>query len=134
MYEHRHQREFGQIVGLAWRLVRSEQGGWAVLFYYALMHLAGIANRAGLRRLADRLRRFIRISRVEAGCSSLLRAKYRFVVTDVGGCAVDIDNEHDYDVVSQRYDTWRKAQRERAERLYGPLPLPASASPVEREK
>ena len=27
MYEHRHQREFAEIVGLAWRLLRSERGG-----------------------------------------------------------------------------------------------------------
>ena len=32
IYEHRHQREFGQILGLAWTLLRSEQGGLPVLF------------------------------------------------------------------------------------------------------
>ncbi len=117
MYENRFQREWGSVAILAWRLLW--RGGLTMLMYYALMHVAGIANRVGLRRLADRLRRFIHIARIEAGCSSLLRAKYRFVVTDVGGCAVDIDNEHDYDVSKRRYDEWIKAQAERAQRLQG---------------
>ena len=38
------------------RILRSEGGGLAVLFYYALMHVAGIADRRGLRWLADCLR------------------------------------------------------------------------------
>jgi GTP:adenosylcobinamide-phosphate guanylyltransferase len=129
LYEHRHQREFWQIVGLAWRLLRSERGGFAVLGYYGLMHLAGALDRRGIRRLADRVRRWIPIARIEAGCSTLLRGDFQFVVTEGGGCAVDIDNEHDYDVAAARYEEWRKDQLARVEQLYGPLPLPASVDP-----
>ncbi len=125
MYEHRYQRQFWQIVGLAWRLLRTEQGGVRTVFYYGLMHLAAIADRWGLRRLADWLRRGISLSRVEAALGSLLRASTRFVVTDVGGCAVDIDNEEDFDAARQRYAEWRKQQEARGEALYGPLLLPA---------
>jgi CTP:molybdopterin cytidylyltransferase MocA len=125
MYEHRHQREFAQILGLAWRLLRSERGGFAVLGYYALMHLAGALDRRHMRWLADLVRRWIPIARIERGCSSLLRGDFHFVVTEGGGCAVDIDNEHDYDVAAARYDEWRKEQLARVEQLYGPLPLAA---------
>jgi hypothetical protein len=48
------------------------------------------------------------------------------VITEGGGCAVDIDNEHDYDIAELRYDEWRKDQLARVEQLYGPLPLPLS--------
>ncbi len=125
MYEHRYQRQFGQIVGLAWRLVRSEEGGFRILLYYLLMQLASIADRWGWRRIADRLRRSISLARVEAAVSSLLRASFRTVVTDVGGCAVDIDNEHDFDAARERGAEWRARQERRAEALVGPLPLPA---------
>jgi hypothetical protein len=128
MYEHRHQKEFGHIAKLGWTLVRSEQGGLRVLGFYLLMHLAGIANRNGWRHLADWLRRLIPIGHIEAACSQLLRTRFRFVVTDVGGSAVDIDNEHDYDVARVLYADWARAQNRRAEQLYGPLPLPARAS------
>jgi hypothetical protein len=124
MYEHRHQRELGEIIGLAWRLLRKERGGLRVLFYYALMHLAGFADRRGWRRIADRVRRWVPVARVERGCSDLLRTEFRFVSTEVGGCALDIDSEHDYDVSRARFREWCEAQRALAERLHGPLPLP----------
>ncbi len=122
MYENRYQREFGNILKLAWALVREERGGLTVLYYYGLMHLAALADRWGLRRVADRLRSWIPMPRIEAGCSSLLRASFGFVSTRVGGCAVDIDNEPDYDAARARYDEWTAAQRERAAKLVGALP------------
>ena len=126
MYEHRHQREFGSTLGLAWRLLRSERGGFAVLGYYALMHATGIADRKGFGWFADLLRRMIPLPRIERGITGLLGGTFRFVITEAGGCAVDIDNEGDFDIAEERYDEWRKDQLERAERIYGPLPLPAS--------
>ena len=128
MYEHRHQREFAEIAGLAWRLLRSDRGGFAVLGYYGLMHLAGVLDRRGLRRIADAVRRWIAMGRIERGVGGLLRASFRFVVTEGGGCAVDIDNEHDYDVAAKRYEEWRKEQLARVEQLYGPLPLTEGAA------
>jgi GTP:adenosylcobinamide-phosphate guanylyltransferase len=133
MYEHRHQREFAQIVGLAWRLLRSERGGFAVLGYYGLMHIAGALDRRGIRWLADRVRRWIPLARIEAGISTLLGGTFQFVVTEGGGCAVDIDNEHDYDIAALRYHEWRKDQLARVEQLYGPLPPSAAAESESRE-
>jgi hypothetical protein len=127
MYEHRYQKQFGQIVSLAWRLLRSEEGGLRILFYYLLMQMASIADRWGWRSSADRLRRRISVARVEAAISSLLRCSFRLALTDVGGCAVDIDNEPDYDAARLRFADWRARQERRAEALHGPLPLPPLA-------
>jgi hypothetical protein len=124
MYEHRHQREVWPIIGLAWQLLMREGGGLVVLWYYACLHLASLAERRGWRRLADLVRRLIPIARIERGVSRLLRASFRFVVTDVGGCAVDIDTEPDYEAAKRRFAEWSKSQTERAESAYGPLPLP----------
>ena len=123
LYRNRFQRELGSVVTLAWRLLTSERGGLGLLYYYLLMHCAGIVDRRGYRRLADALRRFVPLARVEAGCSDLLRASFRFVVTEAGGAAIDIDNEHDYDVAKLRYAEWSKLQAERAEQLYGTAAL-----------
>jgi GTP:adenosylcobinamide-phosphate guanylyltransferase len=125
MYEHRHQREFGQIAGLAWRLLRSERGGFAVVGYYLLMHCAGFADRWGLGGLADFVRSYIPMPRIERGCSSLLGASFRFIVTEGGGCAIDIDTEREFDAARLRYEAWQAAQRARVLRLYGRA-LPAS--------
>lgn len=127
MYENRYQRQLGNALRLAWRIATDEGGGLRVLFYYALMHLAGVADRRGLRRTADRIRRAVDLQRTERACGALLDTRFRFVVTEVGGCAVDIDNETDFDCAEARFEEWAAAQRELAERLHGPLPLPESA-------
>jgi GTP:adenosylcobinamide-phosphate guanylyltransferase len=132
-YEHRYQKQFGNIVGLAVRLMRKEEGGLRILGYYVLIHIAGIANRRGWRRLADWLRAWIPLDRVAEACSALLGADFRFAVTNIGGCAVDIDNEGDYDVAKLAFEAWRTVQLERAERLYGRLPATSAAAAGESE-
>lgn len=128
MYEHRYQKRVGQALALAWHLMRTEEGGLKLVAYYVLMHLAAFADRRGWRALADRLRRGISIGRVEAALSSLLRSSFRFAITDVGGCAVDIDNERDYHAARARFKEWRSQQERKAETRYGPRQLPPRES------
>ncbi len=114
LYRHRHQKELGQIATLAWRLFTTERGGFAVVWYYGLMHLAGFCDRRRWFRIADWVRRRIPMARIEKGCGSLLRTRFRFVVTEVGGAAIDIDTEEDYEAANARFAEWRAAQEERA--------------------
>ena len=129
MYEHRYQKEWGNALGLAWRLLRDEAGGLAVVAYYGLGHLAGAANRKGWPRLADWIRSWVPIARIERGCGGLLGASFCFGVTEVGGCAIDIDNEDEYDAARERYSQWQKTQHQRARDLYGPPALAAAGAP-----
>jgi hypothetical protein len=125
MYEHRYQRELGNALSLAWQTLRREGGGFAVLYYYALMHVAGWFDRHGLMRAADRLRRGVSLPRVEGCISRLLATNFRFVVTEMGGCAIDIDNREQWDAARTRYELWRARQLDRAAALYGE-PSPAA--------
>lgn len=132
MYENRYQRQLGPILRLAWRILFREGGGFPVLFAYALMHLAGFFDRRGWRRLSDRLRGYLTLERVGGYCGRLLDTNYRFIVTEGGGCAVDIDNEEDLEIARLRCAEWRAAQEERVRRIYGALPLPErTGEPVE---
>ncbi len=117
MYRHRYQQQIGPIIALAWRLLRSEQGGFAIVAYYALMHLAALADRRGWRRLSDWLRWTIPISRIERAISGLLGTTFAFVATEIGGCAIDIDNEADYEAATRCFERWRLEQALRAERV-----------------
>jgi hypothetical protein len=130
MYDHRHQRELGQMLALAWRLLRYEKGGLSVLWYFLLMHLAMQADEHGWRGLADRIRRLIPIARIERGVGDLLGTRFRFVVTDVGGCAIDIDLDEQLDAAEARFEEWRAVQARRAQELVGPLALPPGREPV----
>jgi hypothetical protein len=127
MYEHRYQKELLHAVALAWRILTYKGGGISLVLYYAVMHVAGLADRARLRGLADALRRFVSFARIDRACSQLLDTRFRLIVTEVGGCGIDIDNERDVDTARERFEEWTKQQAEHAARLHGPAPLPASA-------
>lgn len=127
MYEHRHQQRTWNMFALGYKLLASDGGGLRVAFFYALIHLGGLADRYGLRRLADWFRRVNTLARTEDAISRILKTKYRFVLTDVGGCAIDVDTEQEYDAVKARFNEWTEAQRARAVKLHGELALPAVA-------
>lgn len=59
--------------------------------------------------------------------SALLATDFRLVVTEAGGCALDIDNDADCEAARARFEEWQESQRRRAEELYGPPALPARA-------
>ncbi len=127
MYEHRHQREFWNMAVLAWKLFWPKAGGPMIVLLYSIMHLAGLADRWGMRWLADWLRGIVTVEVNERVCSRILDTRFRFVTTEAGGCAIDVDLEDEYDAVQEHFADWKKAQDARAEALYGPLPLPAAA-------
>jgi hypothetical protein len=130
MYEHRYQKELGQVIGLAWRILTNQGGGPSIVFYYGFMQLALLCDRAKLRGLADVIRRAVPLARIERACSSLLDARFRLIVTGMGGCAIDIDNEKDLEVTRTQFEAWQRELEVQAERLYGPPPLPAKVGEV----
>lgn len=120
MYEYRYQRDVRNILLLAWQLLYREGGRLAALWYYALIHIAGWLDRRSLSRGADTVRRYIPLEKVAKCVSSFLGAKFRFAITEAGGCAVDIDNEQQYLAAKERYSEWRDSQENIAVALYGP--------------
>jgi GTP:adenosylcobinamide-phosphate guanylyltransferase len=127
MYEHRYQKQFWHVFGLAWTILVRDRG-LHILYLYALIHLAGVMNRRGHVRLANFLRRFVPIAAVERAIGSLLDTRYHFVVTEAGGCAIDIDREDEYETAKARYSEWHTQQTKRAQELYGPPGLPAGGA------
>jgi hypothetical protein len=127
MYENRYQRQLGPILATAWKILVREGGGAQVVLSFFLMHVTGVLDRHGWRRLADWLRQYLDLDRVAGWCGALLKTRFRFLVTEGGGCAVDIDNDSDYEIARIRFREWTAAQEARAQRIYGPLPLPERA-------
>jgi CTP:molybdopterin cytidylyltransferase MocA len=117
MYEHRHQRNPWNMVAIGLKLLANRSGGARVFFFYLLIHLGGLADRWGFRRLADWFRRVNTLARTEEALGRLLRTRFRFVITSGGGCAVDVDTEREYDVVKARFHEWTQAQQARVRAL-----------------
>jgi len=127
MYEHRYQKELFHALALAWRVLTYKGGGLRLLSYFLIMHVAGLADRARLRSFADALRRLVSFARIDRACSQLLDTRFRLIVTEVGGCGIDIDSERDADIARERFEEWSKQQTQHAAQLHGPALLPASA-------
>ncbi len=132
MYEMRHQRRFWNMFTLTVRLLLSRVGGLKIAVLFGCMHLAGLADRSGRPRLARLLARFVTLEVNRATIAKILDTRFAFAVTESVGCALDVDTEEEYDAIRARYAEWIAAQRERSEKLHGPLPprLPSSASGV----
>jgi len=128
MYEQRYQKQIGPVLRLAWRLLTGEGGGLAALAGFGRMHLAGYLDRRGYTRLADRLARPLGFARIERLVGRVLAADFRLVVTEAGGCGIDVDNDADFDTARARGAEWRAAQEAKARRLYGALALPAGGA------
>jgi CTP:molybdopterin cytidylyltransferase MocA len=128
MYEHRHQRRFWNMFVLAIRLLLARVGGLKIAVLFGVMHMAGVADRRGRRRLARWLGRRVTLEINRKTIAKLLDTKFVFTVTESGGCALDIDTEEEYDAMRARFAEWSKGQQARSERLFGPLPVPLAAS------
>ena len=122
MYELRHQRRFWNMFTLALRLLAARVGGLKIAFLFGLMHLAGIADRSGRTRLARQIARAVTLEINRSTIARILDTRFAFVVTESGGCGLDIDTEEEYDAVCARFDDWSAMQHTRSEALYGPLP------------
>jgi CTP:molybdopterin cytidylyltransferase MocA len=122
MYELRHQRRFWNMFTLSMRLLMSRMGGVKIAVLFGFMHLAGIADRNGHPKLARLLARLVTLDINRVTISKILDTRMVFAITEGGGCAIDVDTEEEYDTICARYDDWIEEQRERAEKLYGPLP------------
>jgi GTP:adenosylcobinamide-phosphate guanylyltransferase len=114
MYENRYQKEWGNMLRLAWRVLTRELRNLWVLGFYLVMHLAGALHRRGYRRLSDRVRRLVSLPTVERGMSDLLQARVVCATTGLGGAALDIDNDEDLDAAELMFERWKSAQLARA--------------------
>ena len=114
VYENRYQKELGKGLRLAWRMLTHEFRNLSVLFLFIVLHLAGILDRHGYRRAADRMRSWVSLPAVERGMGKMLRTRLRFVTTELGGAAIDIDNEVDLAVAEKMMGRWKEMQARRA--------------------
>ena len=123
MYELRHQRRFWNMFTLALRILASRVGGFKVAMIFSLMHVAGIADRHGKTRLARLLCRAVTLDIYRSTISKILDTRFAFVITESGGCGLDIDSESEYDAICEHFEEWSDGQRIRAAALYGALSL-----------
>ena len=121
MYDLRYQKEFMNIIRLIWEILTKEEGSWSTIGNYLLLQLSLLFSRLRLRFLRDVVRKRTRVDSVVRCVSSLLKTRFSYACTTLGGGALDIDNEREYTVIKQRFSEWREYQEKKTGKLMTPI-------------
>jgi len=117
MYDLRYQKEFGNIIRLAWEILKREEGGWGAIGNYVLLQLSLLFARLRLGFLKDLIRRITYVDSVVRCISKLLKTRFAYASTSLGGAALDIDNEREHETIKLRFNEWMEYQEEKAKTL-----------------
>lgn len=116
IYSMRYQLKFINGLKLAAGLLTSSAGVIGMVYYLGL-RLSHNLRHMGLLKASRWVERtFLPMGRGERGISKLLGGTYKCVETDLGGAAIDCDNETDYATICQRYDEWMSKLKVKARR------------------
>ncbi len=114
MYDLRYQKEFANIVRLTWEILRNEEGGWGAVGNYLLLQISLLFARLRLGFLRDLVRRITHAESVARCISKLMDTRFGYAYTSLGGAALDVDKEREYEVVKLRFSEWEKYQEDKA--------------------
>jgi molybdopterin-guanine dinucleotide biosynthesis protein A len=113
MYDLRYQKEFTNIARLTWEILNGEEGGWGAVGNYLLLQLSLLFARLRLGFLKDLVRRVTHAESVARCISKLMNTRFGYVFTSLGGAALDVDKEREYEVVKLRFSEWKKYQEDK---------------------
>jgi GTP:adenosylcobinamide-phosphate guanylyltransferase len=123
-FDHRKAEQWKNVIALAWHFL-GQAGGWQAAWITLRLQATLLAareprgDRDGVAGgLYHRLRRGNTRQRILRACSTVLGGSVRMVITPWGGLSLDADNDDDFQVLSRRFDDWRRI---------GPVESPAAS-------
>lgn len=103
-FSYRKAKDWRNVLKLVFSLFK-QHGGWSAAWTTARLQLTAML-RHGKGRLYWKLRAGNTIERMERGVSTVLGGPVRIVVTPYGGLSLDVDDEQDFQVLSDNYAEW----------------------------
>ena len=107
-YNLRYQKKIQNYLQWVASIVPSIGSKGKVLRLTVLMQLALIGDYMGVYRISKSLRPFIDLKEIEACISDALGIRFKVYCMDFGAAAIDVDNEKDLEIISKRFDSWKK--------------------------
>ncbi len=117
VYSLRYQKQWTNVLGVVGLLVLLVLRIPIGIPYYFFIQGSRICEEKGWPRMAKWFSNRIKISTGERIIASGLGTRFRIVTTDLGGSAIDVDNEDDYQAIVARFDEWHLMQEQLAEPL-----------------
>jgi CTP:molybdopterin cytidylyltransferase MocA len=103
-FDHRKAEKWKNVIYLAGHFL-SQAGGWQAAWATVRLQATLIAARweGGVY---ERMRKGNDRERIERICSTVMGGPIRMVVTPYGGLSLDVDNEEDFQILSDRFEEW----------------------------
>jgi GTP:adenosylcobinamide-phosphate guanylyltransferase len=105
-FAHRKAEKLKNVIGLVWKFL-GQHGGWRAAWLTTKLQLTLIASKKQ-GRMYCWLRSKNKSEEAEQCCGDVLGGTVRMVITPYGGLSLDIDNEEDYRVLSERFVEWSR--------------------------
>jgi GTP:adenosylcobinamide-phosphate guanylyltransferase len=103
IYEYRYQRQLMNMLRVVKDILLTRGLGFRPVALYLYAQFATHCFARGYHRLLAGVRKRLTPAKVTNIAGILLQTRVQIVETTGGGCAIDIDNETDYETLSQRY-------------------------------
>lgn len=103
-FAHRKAEKLKNVIILVWKFL-GQSGGWRAAWITLRLQLT-LAVSKNQGKLYRWLRSFNKTADAERSCGDVLGGSIRIVITPYGGLSLDVDNDEDYQVLSQRFEDW----------------------------
>jgi len=103
-FSYRKAKDWRNVMSLV-RSCLGQSGGWKAAWLTLRLQATLMASRRG-GRLYTRLRKWNTVERTELAIGSVLGGTIKMIITPYGGLSLDVDDEEDYRVLSQRFEDW----------------------------
>ncbi|MBF0274743.1 MAG: hypothetical protein HQK84_05880, partial [Nitrospinae bacterium] len=112
LYQLRYLKEWSNMIKLLIFMKRQhfKKGDFGT---FLIMEFALLARKYHFLKVANYLRQFSPIERIEQVLSNILDARFGYHETPFGDSTIDVDNETDYLTIKQRWDEWKSKRKKR---------------------
>jgi CTP:molybdopterin cytidylyltransferase MocA len=105
-FAHRKAEKLKNVIILVWKFL-GQAGGWKAAWITLKLQLT-LAVSKNQGRLFQWLRKQTKVEHAEQSCGDVLGGTVSIVITAYGGLSLDVDNDEDYQVLSQRFEEWSR--------------------------
>jgi GTP:adenosylcobinamide-phosphate guanylyltransferase len=105
-FTHRKAEKLKNVISLVGKFL-GQAGGWQAAWITLKLQLTLAASKHN-GRVFQYLRKNNKRERIEQACGAVLGGTVRIVLTPYGSLSLDVDNEEDYQVLSQHFDNWSR--------------------------
>lgn len=106
IYECRYQKNIKNIIKVMFDFFSFQGVGTRAIILYALLEFSVLFRYIGLSSLAGATKNMVSQSEIRKFVSKLLKTRIDIVQTTIGGTAVDVDNDTDFETVQTRFHEW----------------------------